>query len=74
MRILLTLILATLPVRTVQLSPDIVERLIWCTYNMAGHLAVSQHHLIRDMILSRSLKQADMAPLAGCSDCSSDTL
>jgi hypothetical protein len=35
---------------------------------MAPNLAVSQHQLIRDMILSGSLKQADMAAVAGCSE------
>jgi hypothetical protein len=35
---------------------------------MAPHLAASQHELIRDMILSKSLKQVDMAAVAGCSD------
>jgi transposase len=35
---------------------------------MAPNLAASQHELIRDMILSKSLKQADMAAVAVCSD------
>jgi hypothetical protein len=35
---------------------------------MAPNLAASQHQLIRDMILSGSLKQADMATAAGCSE------
>ena len=35
---------------------------------MAPNLAVSQHQLIRDMILSGSLKQADIAAAAGCSE------
>jgi transposase len=35
---------------------------------MAPNLAVSQHELIRDMILSKSLKQTDMAAVARCSD------
>jgi len=30
---------------------------------MPRHLPVSQHDLIRDMILSKSLKQADMVAL-----------
>lgn len=36
--------------------------------SMAPNLAASQHQLIGDMILSGSLKQADMADIAGCSD------
>jgi hypothetical protein len=35
---------------------------------MAPNLAVSQHVLIRDMILSKSLTTAQMADAAGCSD------
>ena len=35
---------------------------------MAPRLAASQHQLIGDMILSGSLKQADMAAVAGCSE------
>lgn len=35
---------------------------------MAPNLAESQHNLIRDMLLDRSLKQIDMANIAGCSD------
>jgi transposase len=35
---------------------------------MPRHLSASQHDLIRDMILSKSLNQADMAAVAGCSD------
>jgi transposase len=34
---------------------------------MAPNLAVSQHYLIRDMILSKTLKNADIASVAGCS-------
>jgi transposase len=34
---------------------------------MAPNLAPSQHDLIRDMILSNALKNADMASVAGCS-------
>jgi transposase len=34
---------------------------------MAPNLSVSQHEMIRDMILSKSLKQVDMASAAGCS-------
>jgi hypothetical protein len=37
-------------------------------FTMAPHLAASQHELIHDMILSKSLKQVDMAAVAGCSD------
>ncbi|THC88362.1 hypothetical protein EYZ11_012193 [Aspergillus tanneri] len=35
---------------------------------MAPNLAASQHELIRDMILSRSLTTAQMADVAGCSE------
>jgi transposase len=35
---------------------------------MAPNLAVSQHDLIRDMLLDGSLTRADMAKVAGCSD------
>jgi hypothetical protein len=35
---------------------------------MAPHLAASQHLLIHDMILSRSLTDTQMAEVAGCSD------
>ena len=35
---------------------------------MAPNLAASQHELIRDMILSRSLNTAQMAGVAGCSE------
>lgn len=35
---------------------------------MAPNLTASQHVIIRDMILSRSLKTTDMAKVAGCSD------
>ncbi len=35
---------------------------------MAPNLAASQHQLIGDMILSRSLKQTEMATAAGCSE------
>jgi hypothetical protein len=35
---------------------------------MAPNLAASQHQLIGDMILSNSLKQADMTDVAGCSE------
>ena len=35
---------------------------------MVPYLAASQHALIRDMILGKSLKQTDMAAVAGCSD------
>jgi hypothetical protein len=35
---------------------------------MAPNLAVSQHDLIRDMLLDASLTRADMAKVAGCSD------
>ena len=34
--------------------------------NMAPRLAASQHQLISDMILSGTLKQADIAKVAGC--------
>ena len=34
---------------------------------MAPHLATSQHHLIRDMILDETLTAAQMATAAGCS-------
>jgi transposase len=37
-------------------------------FTMAPNIAESQRALIRDMILSRSLKQVDMAAVAGCSD------
>jgi transposase len=35
---------------------------------MAPNLAASQHELIRDMILSKSLTTAQMADVAGCSE------
>jgi transposase len=35
---------------------------------MAPRLSDFQHNLIRDMILSKSLEQADMATVAGCSE------
>jgi transposase len=35
---------------------------------MAPTFAASQHDMIRDMILSKSLKSVDMAAAAGCSD------
>jgi hypothetical protein len=35
---------------------------------MAPNLAASQHDLIRDMILARSLTTADSAAVAGCSE------
>jgi transposase len=38
------------------------------TLKMAPNLAVSQHDLIRDMLLDGSLSQVDMAKVAGCSD------
>jgi transposase len=36
-------------------------------FTMAPNLAASQRALIRDMILSNSLNQTDMAAVAGCS-------
>ena|SRR2546423_5888641 len=41
---------------------------------MAPNLAASQHDMIRDMILSRSLKDVEMAAVAGCNDRSIRTI
>ena len=41
---------------------------------MAPNLAASQHDMMRDMILSKSLKDVDMAAVAGCSDRSIRTI
>lgn len=40
----------------------------WAFSTMAPNLAVSQHDLIRDMLLDGSLTSVDMAKIAGCSD------
>jgi hypothetical protein len=37
-------------------------------FTMAPNLAASQHDMIRDMILSKSLRDIEMAAVAGCSD------
>ncbi len=37
---------------------------------MAPNLAASQHEMIHDMILSKSLATAQMSEVAGCSECS----
>jgi hypothetical protein len=36
--------------------------------NMAPNLAASQHELIRDMVISKSLDTTQMTDVAGCSD------
>jgi hypothetical protein len=58
-----------------RLAPAVVNKLrllknskIGIPPTMAPSLAESQHQLIRDMILSGSLTQVEMANVAGCSD------
>jgi transposase len=48
-------------------SGDARQKQPFCP-TMAPNLAASQHQLIGDMILSRSLKQTEMAAIAGCSE------